>query len=144
FSADQMALHGKRVAAAHVLGDASLPEHLLDRLASNERVPVARTLWRVLLSRRRLLEWPSADVSADCEPGTLQDLVHAIRTMAFGPMLAIGCAAAFALLRPAALVAAAPLLALWILSPGLEATGDSDVLDRSVPFLEGRAVNAQD
>src|SRR5436190_15778334 len=40
FGADQMAAHGKLVAAAHVLGGASLPERLLDRLAANERVLV--------------------------------------------------------------------------------------------------------
>ena len=40
FSADQMALHGRRLAATHVLSGAGLPERLLARLASNERVLV--------------------------------------------------------------------------------------------------------
>ena len=40
FSADQMVVHGKRLAAQHVLGKVSLPERLLSRLASNERVLV--------------------------------------------------------------------------------------------------------
>ncbi|MEO7338331.1 MAG: cyclic beta 1-2 glucan synthetase, partial [Caldimonas sp.] len=40
FSADQMAVHGKRVAARHALSDTPLPDHLLRRLASNERVLV--------------------------------------------------------------------------------------------------------
>ena len=40
FSADQMALHGKRLAAVRVLGDAPLPDRLLARLAANERVLV--------------------------------------------------------------------------------------------------------
>ncbi|MEO7008381.1 MAG: cyclic beta 1-2 glucan synthetase, partial [Caldimonas sp.] len=40
FSADQMALHGKRLAANHVLSEAALPDRLLGRLASNEYVLV--------------------------------------------------------------------------------------------------------
>src|SRR5512144_2251692 len=40
FSADQMALHGKRLAVMHVLGTSSVPDRLLARLASNERVLV--------------------------------------------------------------------------------------------------------
>ena len=40
FSADQMALHGRRLAATHVLSGVRLPERLLARLASNERVLV--------------------------------------------------------------------------------------------------------
>jgi cellobiose phosphorylase len=81
---------------------------------------IARTLWRVLVSRRRLLEWrASEDVSVRTEPGSRQDLLHDVRTMAVGPLLAIGCAGALALARPAALDAAAPLLVLWLLSPVL-------------------------
>ena len=79
---------------------------------------ITRTLWRVLLSRRRLLEWrPSADVSVDTAPGSLQDLLHGARKMAFGPTLAITCAVGLALLRQPVLVTAAPVLLLWLLSP---------------------------
>ena len=38
YSADQMAAHGERLAATHVLSDAPLPDRLLARLADNERV----------------------------------------------------------------------------------------------------------
>ena len=79
---------------------------------------ITRTLWRVLLSRRRLLEWrPSADVSVDTAPGSLQDLLHGARKMAFGPALAIACAVGLALLRQPVLATAAPVLLLWLLSP---------------------------
>src|SRR5512134_2740885 len=40
-SAEQMARHGKRLAALHVLGAPRVPDRLLARLASNERVLVA-------------------------------------------------------------------------------------------------------
>jgi cyclic beta-1,2-glucan synthetase len=79
---------------------------------------IFRTLWRVLLSKRRLLEWrPSADVSKPTVPGTLPELLHTMRAMAFGPLLAVGCAAGLMLYRPSALPAAAPVLLLWLLSP---------------------------
>jgi len=79
---------------------------------------IGRTLWRVLLSKRRLLEWrPSLDVQVDTAPGSLQDLLHSARRMAFGPALAIASATGLALLRPPVLVTAAPVLLLWFLSP---------------------------
>ena len=79
---------------------------------------VTLTLWRVLLSRRRLLEWrPSSEVSVTTTPGSLADLLQSTRTMAVGPMLAMACALGLLLQRPAALAAAAPLLLLWALSP---------------------------
>ncbi len=79
---------------------------------------IMRTLWRVLLSKRRLLEWrPSADVRVETAPGSLQDLLRNARTMAVGPALAIASGAALALLRPQVLAIATPVLVLWFLSP---------------------------
>ena len=79
---------------------------------------VIRTLWRVLLSQRRLLEWqPSADVAVHTAPGTLADLLHSARTMVVGPALALVSLISLALQRPSALAAAAPVLLLWLLSP---------------------------
>ncbi|MDP1692959.1 MAG: glucoamylase family protein [Burkholderiaceae bacterium] len=81
---------------------------------------IARTLWRVLLSRRRLLQWqPSADVVQAAEAGSLHDLAATARTMWIGPFLAAGTAVALALQRPQALAGAGPLLLLWLLSPAL-------------------------
>ncbi|HEY2560967.1 MAG TPA: glucoamylase family protein [Caldimonas sp.] len=79
---------------------------------------IARTLWRVAITKRRLLEWrPSADVRIAAPPGTVADLLHDVRTMAVGPLLALGTAAALALLRPQTLPLAGPVLLLWLLSP---------------------------
>jgi cellobiose phosphorylase len=79
---------------------------------------IARTLWRLLLSKRRLLEWrPSSDVSVGTQPGTLADLLRSARTLAFGPLLAIVCATGLVSWRPDALAFAAPVLLLWLLSP---------------------------
>jgi cyclic beta-1,2-glucan synthetase len=79
---------------------------------------VGRTLWRVLLSKRRLLEWrPSADVSVATVPGTLQDLMRITRAMAIGPLLAMATMVGLFVLRPEALASAFPVLMLWFISP---------------------------
>jgi cyclic beta-1,2-glucan synthetase len=81
---------------------------------------ITRTLWRVYLSKRRLLEWrPSADVSVRTLPGTLADLLRSLRMLAVGPVLAIACAVGLGVLRPEAIPWAAPVLVLWLLSPVL-------------------------
>src|SRR5665213_2034134 len=81
---------------------------------------IAVTLWRVLVTRRRLLEWrPSADVAIETPPGTLKDLLNNLRVLAVGPALAIACAAGLSWWRPAALAAATPVLLMWLASPAL-------------------------
>ena len=76
---------------------------------------IARTLWR-LLSRRRLLQWsPSSEVERTLGSG----LLASVRTMWFAPAFAATVAIAVAGLQPGALGVAAPVLALWALSPGL-------------------------
>jgi len=81
---------------------------------------IVRTLWRVLLSRRRLLQWqPSADARQKTVPGRLHDLWATTRAMSVGPLLAVGTAASLALQQPQALAAAGPVLLLWLLSPVL-------------------------
>ncbi|HXH00653.1 MAG TPA: glucoamylase family protein, partial [Xanthomonadaceae bacterium] len=75
---------------------------------------ILRTLWRMTVSRRHLLQWsPSSEVER-----TLGDGPGAsIRTMWPACVFAIAVAAALLRLRPDALIVAAPLLLLWALSP---------------------------
>ncbi|MGZ8261115.1 MAG: cyclic beta 1-2 glucan synthetase, partial [Caldimonas sp.] len=81
---------------------------------------IARTLWRVLVSKRKLLEWrPSADVRIPAEAGSIADLLHDLGTMAVGPLLALATGAGLALLRAEALPLAFPVLLLWLVSPVL-------------------------
>ncbi|MEO6928218.1 MAG: cyclic beta 1-2 glucan synthetase, partial [Casimicrobiaceae bacterium] len=81
---------------------------------------IAITLWRMTISRRRLLEWrPSADVAVETPAGTVGDLVNNLRTLAVGPLLAIACALGLSWWRPFALAAATPVLLLWLASPAL-------------------------
>ena len=84
---------------------------------------IVRTAWRMLITRKRLLEWsPSGDPDRpkrnrrNSREGGLAD---ACRTMWFAPCLAVAAAIYSVLSYPAALGAAAPLLLLWFASPGI-------------------------
>ena len=75
---------------------------------------IVRTLSRVLLTRRRLLQWsPSSEVERTLGDGWQADL----RRMWFAPVFAIVVAVAVAMQQPAALQVAAPVLLLWLVSP---------------------------
>ena len=92
---------------------------------------ITRTLWRVVVTKRRLLEWrPSADIRIAAPPGSVADLLHDVRTMAVGPLLALGTAAGLALLRPEALPVAVPVLLFWLLSPVLVWWIDRPIVQR--------------
>jgi cyclic beta-1,2-glucan synthetase len=102
---------------------------------------IGRTLWRVLWSGRRMLEWrPSADVVNRKQPGSMDDLLQSARRLAFGPVLAIACAGGLALLRPQALPAAVPLLLLWCASPLLVWRLDSPLRRPSVGLTDAQTV----
>ncbi len=77
---------------------------------------ILRTLWRVCVSRRQLLQWTSAaHVAAHFE--ARESRSQAWRRLRSGPLVAAPLAALVAWLRPAALPSAAPLLLLWLASP---------------------------
>ncbi|MGF1629293.1 MAG: GH36-type glycosyl hydrolase domain-containing protein [Kiloniellaceae bacterium] len=75
---------------------------------------IGRALWRVFVSRRRLLEWQSAAHAAvhlaDRRVGPWAEMIAA-------PILASTVALALAVVDPAGLPGAAPLLLLWFASP---------------------------
>ncbi|HTA64910.1 MAG TPA: cyclic beta 1-2 glucan synthetase, partial [Xanthomonadaceae bacterium] len=77
---------------------------------------IVRTLWRLLISRRRLLQWkPSSEVER-----TQRDSPAAsFRSMWFAPALAIALVAWIAQAHPGTLPIAAPILGLWLLAPAL-------------------------
>ncbi|CDI00748.1 Glycosyltransferase 36 [Candidatus Competibacter denitrificans Run_A_D11] len=77
---------------------------------------IGRTLWRMASSGRGLLEWtPSTDATHQKR----SDLAEFYRTMVSAPTLAALTTAGLALLNPVALVAAGPVLLLWLLAPGI-------------------------
>ncbi len=77
---------------------------------------ILRTHWRVLVSRRRLLEWqPSGQTQGRSKDG----LAACYRSMWIAPALASATAAALIADHPSALAAAAPILLLWLASPAV-------------------------
>lgn len=76
---------------------------------------ILRSAWR-LLTRKRLLEWnPSSDANGDRRT----NLAAFCRTMWVAPVIAMVTVICLALSRPAALVAAGPILGLWFFSPAI-------------------------
>jgi cellobiose phosphorylase len=77
---------------------------------------IGRTLWRMTISHRYLLQWsPSSEVERMLGGG----LGASIRRMAFAPIFATAVAGWMVWARIDALAVAAPILALWFVSPGL-------------------------
>ncbi|MBI4566244.1 MAG: cyclic beta 1-2 glucan synthetase [Planctomycetes bacterium] len=75
----------------------------------------ARSLWRMLYSRRRMLQWQTA---AAAESVAAAGLGGVFRRMWVGPSLAVAVAALLvALGTPRAAAPASPVLLLWFLSP---------------------------
>jgi cyclic beta-1,2-glucan synthetase len=75
---------------------------------------ILRTVWRMLIANRRLLEWnPSGDSDFTSQVG----LAGTCRTMWTAPVISIVVAIRLAALRPEALIFALPVLALWFVSP---------------------------
>ncbi len=75
---------------------------------------IGRTLVRMFWTRRKLLEWETA---ASTDRRLQGGLLHVITDMWLAPALAIAIGALVLTLQPAALAAAAPILAAWLLSP---------------------------
>ncbi|WP_300988934.1 glycoside hydrolase family 94 protein [Thiocapsa sp.] len=72
-----------------------------------------RTLWRMWVSQRRLLEWTS---SGDLDRSR-RDIVAFHKTMWIAPVLALVTICALAWLAPAVLIVAGPILLLWLAAP---------------------------
>lgn len=76
---------------------------------------ILRALWRMIISRRKLLEWtPFATIASKNRPA----LLSAYRSLAIVPLLA-GICAAFLLKNPQTLAVSSPILLLWFLAPAL-------------------------
>jgi len=77
---------------------------------------ILRTSGRLLLTHKRLLEW---NPSGAQERRGRRGLAASFRHMAMVPILAAGTVIALAMLNPAALGVAGPILILWLVSPAI-------------------------
>ena len=75
---------------------------------------IGRALWRLTVSRRNMLEWSTAAHVAAAKTDTRARFWI---DMAGAPLLGLTITATLAVLAPAALPGALPLLVVWILSP---------------------------
>ncbi len=75
---------------------------------------IVRTLWRLMVSRRRLLKWNPSD-----EHAAQADSSDRVRTIWFGPALAAIVSTYLIVIRPLALTHALPILCLWFASPAI-------------------------
>ena len=77
---------------------------------------VVRTVWRLLITHRQLLQWALAD-----DPQRLgrTDLAGSYRTMWIAPVMAGAAVIGLAASRPAALAVAGPILGLWFAAPAI-------------------------
>jgi cyclic beta-1,2-glucan synthetase len=81
---------------------------------------ILRTIGRMLITRRRLLEWnPSSDVERAMEQTGDRPLLASYRSMAIAPAIAMLAWVGLSLTDPAVLVVAGPILLLWAASPGI-------------------------
>ncbi|HEX4995524.1 MAG TPA: glucoamylase family protein, partial [Methylomirabilota bacterium] len=77
---------------------------------------IGRTLVRLYVTRRRLLEWTTA---AQAKSDLSRDIGGAYRRMGGALLLAAAAGTLIVLLRPSSLAVAAPFLLLWSLSPAV-------------------------
>jgi cyclic beta-1,2-glucan synthetase len=77
---------------------------------------ILRTAVRMLVTRRRLLEWSP---SADHDDNARTTFFASCRSMWIAPFLAAAAGIYLALSRPAALATSIPILGLWFVSPAI-------------------------
>ena len=103
-------------AVARHLGQVGLALIFLPCEALYSMDAILRTLGRVLITHRRLLEWETAN---DVQRQEGHTIGSSIRGMLLVPLLAVAALALLMKYRPGDQVAASPFLALWMTSPAI-------------------------
>ncbi len=81
---------------------------------------IVRTIGRMLITHRRLLEWiPSNTFDRTLEQRNRADLFASYRSMAIAPAIAATAFVGLGIAHPMALAVAAPVLLLWAASPAV-------------------------
>ena len=111
-------------AASRQFAQAALALACLPHEAFYSLGAILRTSGRMLLTRRRLLEWDASSeierqYRRDRDPGGPADFIRAWGTMWIAPAVGACTAIDLAWTRPAALTVAAPILCLWFAAPAI-------------------------
>ena len=126
---------------ARQLGQGTLSLACLPYEAAFSLDAMVRTVWRLWISRRHLLEWQaSSEVARRGAGAGMSDLLGTLARMWIGPALALVAFVGLAAYRPLALAFAAPVLGLWLLSP-LIVWWVSQPLQRPLPTLNAEQVD---
>ncbi|WP_281048855.1 glucoamylase family protein [Thauera sp. GDN1] len=109
-----------RIAAARRGGQVAFELACLPHEAWFSLDAIVRSVWRMAVSHRRLLEWnPSSEAERASAQRGAHGFASVLRAMWMGPALAAAAATLLALTNPAALGAALPVLLLWFASPAI-------------------------
>jgi cellobiose phosphorylase len=109
-----MHLRGEAAAGGRQFGQLSLTLVFLPYDAFVSLDAIGRTLLRLLVTRRNLLEWQT---SSDSERTTSAGLAGSFATMWIEPAVALPGGFLLVLLQPAQLLLAWPILGLWLAAP---------------------------
>lgn len=109
-------MHLRAVGASKApgLGQVALSLAMLPHDAFLSADAISRTLFRMLITRRRLLEWRT---SSDVTRSARTSLTGSFLTMWFSPLVALTSAVALSVTYPAHLPLALPFLLLWLAAP---------------------------
>ena len=100
-----------RSAAQSICALAFLPDEAYYSLDA-----VVRTLTRLIITKRNLLQWRT---STDAEQGLQDNLTAAVRAMWFAPLLSLAVGSYLVRFQTDALTASVPFLFLWLISPAI-------------------------
>ncbi|MBI3544550.1 MAG: DUF3131 domain-containing protein, partial [Deltaproteobacteria bacterium] len=114
-----------------------LTSAFLARQAYNQTDAIVRTLYRLLVSKRKFLEWVSF---AQAEQGRGSKVALRER-IGPAPVISITLTALVVVARPDALVIAAPFLLLWALNPLIERYLAGEVQATEVPLGEAETLD---
>ncbi|MFO8091145.1 MAG: glucoamylase family protein [Desulfatiglandaceae bacterium] len=98
---------------------------------------ILQTLWRMVVSRRGLLEW---NPSGDADPPARTPLAGSYRSMWIAPVFAMVVAGYLVYARPEALFVALPVLILWFVSPLITLWISTPLRPRRPQLAEGQIV----
>jgi cyclic beta-1,2-glucan synthetase len=128
-----MHLAGVAASGARQLGQIFLTLAFLPYDAFVSLDAISRTLLRVLITHKKMLEWQT---SGDSERATRADLAGFYLTMWIAPGIAFASGFLLVLLQPAQFVLALPMLMLWLAAPWI-AWFISQPLESATPKLTG-------
>jgi len=111
-----MHLRGMLASAKRTLSQIGLTLAFLPNDAFLSLTAIGRTLWRVFITRRHLLEWVT---SGEVARSARTDLAGSYAAMWFGPAIALVGAVSLGLMQPARWVVALPFFVLWLVAPSI-------------------------